>query len=282
MKNETNSGTTLIYRLGFWTALMAAAAIAVVVGPLALLLCLYMLVSGLWTETPSSFLTVFAISGASLFLIGLFCSKLPFKWARLLRYCRYQEERAETMIAARDVNEYAENEVKRNRELFTTIEMNNSELSRMMKDRLEEDRVSTQRSISSITKQMNMLTESVRAMSSSLDSIKSKITGEIIAAAPSDPETPKIIRAEEDASSSEATTVSDMQSAGGKETKKKNKATARKKEAPAEDEIPDDPLVEIRNQDRNSANAVYDKVADPLDSWQETAETPYGADDVIF
>ena len=116
-----------------------------------------------------------ALSAMCFIGFAAFSSRLMLTWAQLLRYARYQEERGRTIIAAKDVTVYAENEERRDKELRDEVKGIGDRIKDSMSEQIRSSNQQTEEIIRTSMKGLNdQMYALVRSLSERLEKVESR------------------------------------------------------------------------------------------------------------
>lgn len=121
MPDADPNRTYVALRMGFWLMFYSLVLVSAGLGTAIAVLTVYRIGNpGFWNGKPWPWVLL-ALSASAFIAIAAFSGRLIITWAQLLRYARYQEFRARTVIAAKDITAYTENEEKRNQALTEKV-----------------------------------------------------------------------------------------------------------------------------------------------------------------
>ena len=121
MPDADPNRTYVALRMGFWLMFYSLVLVSAGLGTAIAVLTVYRIGNPeFWSGKPWPWVLL-ALSASAFIAIAAFSGRLIITWAQLLRYARYQEFRARTVIAAKDITAYTENEEKRNQALTDKV-----------------------------------------------------------------------------------------------------------------------------------------------------------------
>lgn len=174
-RKRVDSLNRLVYRTGFWTAFFAGTCIADIasIGFIAHAIAGLMGTAGL--EAPLPYWLLMLVLGIGTLITAASYNALLLKWSELVRFARYQEERAKTKIAAMDIDQYAANEAERNEKLLSKMDDNYRKFGRMIEDGLTETKKASEATTKSVAERMQLMAQQMTEITKSMDMFKSEI-----------------------------------------------------------------------------------------------------------
>lgn len=165
--------TYVALRSSFWLKFYAIVLLAAGMASVTSVLTVYKIINpGFWSGSVWPWLFL-AFSSVFFILIAAFSGRLIITWAQLLRYARYQEERARTVIAAKDITVYAENEERRDKELKSEVKDMGTKLQESVHEAIKASSESTEKMVRSSIQGMNdQMYDLIRNLSERMEKIE--------------------------------------------------------------------------------------------------------------
>lgn len=165
--------TYVALRSSFWLKFYAMVLLATGMASVTAVLTVYKIINpGFWSGSAWPWILL-ALSSVFFILIAAFSGRLIITWAQLLRYARYQEERARTVIAAKDITVYAENEERRDKELKSEVKDMGTKLQESVHEAIKASSESTEKMVRSSIQGMNdQMYDLIRNLSERMEKIE--------------------------------------------------------------------------------------------------------------
>ena len=172
-KEARPEDTYVALRPAFWTMFYSIVLLSAAMGA-GLLVFVFKRVTDSTFLLESALPWVFiALSAIFFILIAVFSGRLIITWAQLLRYARYQEERARTVIAAKDITVYAENEERRDKELRNEVQGMSEKLRESVHEAIRSSGTQTEEMIRKSVEGLNtQMYDLIRSLSDRIQSLE--------------------------------------------------------------------------------------------------------------